>query len=129
MIERRMEELKLVESQYGRLEFAQNFDWFVVPAWLLVMGWNKTQTKVLVQLPNGYPTTPPDNFFCDSDLRLASGAQPGNTSQVNIQGQQWLQFSYHFVEVSDWKPHSEVKKGHNLLTYLQGIGSRLREVN
>jgi hypothetical protein len=129
MIARRREELKLVEVPYGQLELGPNCDWFVIQNWSLGDGWNKTQIRVLVQIPPGYPTTQPDNFFCDSDLRLKCGAQPGNTSYTNIQNLQWLQFSYHFVDIADWQPHSEIVKGHNMLTFLQGINKRLMEIN
>lgn len=129
MIERRREELRLVEAQYGELELGPNCDWFIVRRFSLVAGWNKSQTRVLVQIPPGYPAIPPDNFYTDPDLLILGGTGPGSTSAANVLGQQWLMFSFHFVEAADWQPHSEAMKGHNFLTFLHGVASRLLEVS
>ena len=129
MIERRKEELKLVEAKYGELEVDPNVDWFIIKRWQLGSGWSVGETSVLVLFPPGYAVTPPDNFYTRNDLRLASGAQPGNTSPNATQvGRSWLQFSWH-VEAGDWTPHAEVLKGHNMLTFLEGVGWRLSEAN
>ena len=129
-IERLQQEVKLVEAQYGELELGPNLEWFVIKRWKLVSGWNKAETKVLVMIPAGYAVTPPDNFYTDNDLRLAGRSQPGNTSaDQNLIGRQWLQFSFHFVEPGDWQPHADPLKGHNLLTFLQGVAKRLSEVS
>ena len=128
MVERWKIELKIVESIYGHLEVAPDLAWFIVPSWQLPPGWNKSQVALLLLVPPGYPITPPDNFYVDQDLRLANGAMPGNTSLVTQVGRQWLQFSYH-VEGGDWKPSQDPEKGHNLVTFLRGVGQRLREAS
>ena len=62
-------------------------------------------------------------------IRLAAGGEPGNTSlSVNQAGRSWRQFSWH-VETGDWRPHAEVLKGHNMLTFLEGLGRCLKEAN
>jgi hypothetical protein len=33
------------------------------------------------------------------------------------------------VDANEWKPSPDVEKGHNLLTFLQGVEQRLSEVN
>lgn len=124
MSERIKRELALVAVVYGELEVDPDYRWFFIKQWSLVPGWNKESTRVLVLIPSGYAVTPPDNFFTDSDLTVKGGAQPGNTSAAPINGQQWLQFSYH-MEASDWQPEN----GHNLLTFLDGVDRRLREVS
>jgi hypothetical protein len=129
MIERRKEELKFVEAKYGALEVDPNVEWFIIKRWQLGSGWSMAETPVLVLFPPGYAVTPPDNFYTRNDLRLASGAQPGNTSPNATQARRaWLQFSWH-VEASDWAPHAEVLQGHNILTFLEGVGRRLSEAN
>ena len=129
MKERLQGELELVERELGELELGPNLDWFVVKRLPLGAGWNKATTQVLVLLPGGYPTTPPDNFYADADLRLAGGAVPGNTSQdQQAVGRTWLLFSYH-VESGDWQPDPAPKHGHNLLTFLEGVIRRLREAS
>lgn len=129
MIERRKKELELVEAKYGLIEVSPNLDWFIINAWDLIPGWNKTQTRVLVLLAPGYPTTAPDNFYTDNDLRLANGTVPGNTSPgQSVAGGQWLQFSYH-IQAGDWQPHADPLQGHNMLTFLEGVAARLKEVS
>jgi hypothetical protein len=129
MMERRKQELKLVEARYGELEASPTLDWFIVKRWRLSPGWSKGETQVLIQIPPGYPVTPPDNFYVDQDLRLGGGQQPGNsTPNVVLIGRQWHCFSYH-VEGGDWLPHADPLNGHNLLTFLQGVDKRLAEVS
>src|SRR2546427_6728397 len=129
MIERRNEELKLVEAKYGELEIDPNYDWFVIRRWQLGSGWNTGETPIFVVFPLGYPVTPPDNFYARNDLRLAAGGQPGNTNPNATQaGRTWLQFSWH-VGGGDWRPHAEILKGHNMLTFLEGVSRRLSEAS
>jgi hypothetical protein len=125
MSERIKRELALVIACHGELEVDSDRRWFIIKQWPLIRGWNKEQTRVLVLIPPGYAVTPPDNFYTDPDFAAKGGAQPGSTSTAQpINGQQWLQFSYH-IEASDWQPEN----GHNLLTFLGGVDRRLREVS
>ena len=128
MHERWKGELLLVEAVHGPIDIAPDLAWFIMRRWSLPPGWSKRETAVLVLIPPGYPVTPPDNFFVDPDLRLANGGMPGNAGPETQAGKQWLRFSYH-VESGDWKPHADSKQGHNLLTFLQGVGNRLAEVS
>lgn len=130
MLERRERELELVEAQFGELERAIDLSWFVIRRLTLPSGWNKTETAVLILLPPGYPETPPDNFHTDPDLTLAAGAEPGNASgMVDHADRRWRQFSWHFEDTNEWKPHAEIERGHNLLTFLLGVQQRLAETN
>lgn len=126
MKQRLERELAFVRQRYGEVEIGPSLDWFLIKRWPLDSAWAKGETQILVLLPGGYPTTPPDNFYADPDLRLADGSAPGNTSPVSILGAQWLQFSFH-VESGDWQPHADPERGHNLLTFLQGVARRLTE--
>ena len=122
-------ELNLVRQKYGNIEVPQGGEWFIVKQWTLPPGWHKPSIRVLVLLPPGYPPSPPDNFYTDNDVRLANGGPPASTSANQVKaGQQWLQFSYH-VDPAMWRPHADVRRGHNLLTYLDGVGGRLIEAN
>ena len=128
MIERRQKELKLVETEYGELEFGVNLDWFNIKCWNLIPGWNKPSTNVLVLIPSGYPVTPPDSFYTDHDLRLANGGQPGSSTPAHVLGKNWVRFSFH-LEPKDWRPHADPLHGHNLLTFVHGVAMRLSEVS
>jgi hypothetical protein len=127
MKDRLKKEFDLVASRYGQLEISPNFDWVIIKFFNLTVGWSKGSISVLLIIPPGYPLTPPDNFFTDPELRLANGSCPTNCSEKQTQiGRLWLQFSYH-VESGDWNPHAEPEKGHNLLTFLKGVETRLGE--
>ena len=128
MHERWLEELKLVDASYGTIEVGPELAWFIIPRWKLIPGWNKDQTALLLLRPPGCPVTPPDNFYVDPDLRLAGETKPANADLESQAGRSWLRFSYH-VEQSDWSPHAEIDKGHNLLTFLQGVKRRLEELS
>lgn len=122
-------ELELVVLTYGELEIDPALNWFVVKRFPLPQGWNSSQTSVLVLIPSGYPTTPPDNFYTDGELRLADGRPPGSTTANQHQADRiWLMFSYH-VEPSDWSPSPRIVEGHNLLTFLAGVDGRLKEMD
>ncbi len=128
-MERWKQELRLVETIYGKLEVGPTLEWFSVKCWRLPEGWNTKETELLVQIPPGYPVTPPDNFYTDCDLLLAGGGQPGNSNpNMILLDRPWRWFSYH-VEGGDWLPHADPLKGHNLVTFLQGITKRLAEVS
>jgi hypothetical protein len=128
MQDRRKAELQLVEISHGVIQVAEDMAWFIIQRWPLPSGWSKSETALLVLIPPGYPVTPPDNFFVDAELSLSNDGMPGNASVVEQLGGRWLQFSYH-VEPGDWKPHADADKGHNLLTFLQGVKKRLQELS
>jgi hypothetical protein len=128
MTPRLEEEFRLLEERFGYLEQDPDWGWFII-RWPLPSGWNKQEVRVLVLIPPGYPATPPDNFYTDPDLRLANGQIPANASPDQMVANSLrLQFSYH-VEPNTWHPHAEITRGHNLLTFLDGVGRRLNEVN
>ena len=127
MTEWRNNDLDLVQAERGEIERGPNLEWVIVKHWKLDAGWNKDEVEVLVQIPAGYPVTPPDNFYATADLRLENGGEPGNASaNQTIAGRPWLQFSYH-IEPSDWQPKSDPAAGHNMLTFLAGVAKRLED--
>lgn len=129
MRERILREFDLVENRFGAIERGPNLDWFVVKSMGLITGWNKANSSILVVMPAGYPTIPPDNFYADSDLRLGSGSLPGNTSpDQQVVGRMMLLFSFH-IEAGEWRPGPTAEDGHNLLTFMEGIRDRLRETS
>jgi Prokaryotic E2 family E len=121
----------LIEAEYGDLEAAPDHSWLIVKRWALPAGWSKTETALLVNIPSGHPVTPPDNFCTDLDLRLANGGTPDSVmGEYEYAGRRWLQFSYHVTDSeSDWRPHADILRGHNLLTFLLGVKARLGKAN
>jgi hypothetical protein len=125
-----MREIELVEAQFGELEVAPDGSWLIIRRYPLPPGWSKDATSVLILVPAGYPQTPPDNFYVDIDLRLAGGGRAeGGSDGLAHSGRQWQQFSWHFVDASEWQPHAEIDCGHNLVSFLTGVEQRLSELN
>lgn len=92
-----------------------------VPAFRVPTGWNAESVAVYFIAPVGYPAARPDCFWTAPDLRLASGMMPTNAQMNANHGgpEQLLWFSYH---PTAWNPLKD-----DLVTYLQIIGTRLRE--
>ena len=128
MRERLRREIELLKKKYGTVEYDPDISCVVVKNILLPDGWNSNQTDILIKVPQGYPTTQPDNFFVDSTLRLSNGQMPNRAPQEeNIGGRIWRMFSFHVNGEGEWQPDAQVENGHNLLTYIEGVKGRLSE--
>lgn len=128
MQDRRQAEIELLRRRYGDLEVGANLDWALFKAFPVPPGWSTKVTELLVMIPQGYPLTPPDNFYVSPGFRLSSGSQAGNFSEVSLLGRQWGQFSFH-PDKEQWKPSPDILDGHNLLTFMLQVEQRLRELN
>lgn len=128
--ERLHAELELVRAHHGEFKTDDPLTWMLLPGWPLPAGWNLAATALAIILPPAYPTTPPDNFYADSSLRLASGAMPGNSSPASgvsgLPPGDWLMFSWHIE--ANWMPAAQPVAGDNLLTFLASVTQRLAEV-
>lgn len=130
MVERVSQEVELLRRAYERVELDPDHGWVIIGDVPLEPGWNRSRTDVLLKFPPGFPTTPPDNFWTEAGLCLADGGEPGNSSSDGeIAGRSWRLFSFHLVDPGEWRPHQDIEKGHNLLTYLSGVQQRLREAS
>ncbi|SRR6266571_258343 len=127
-LERRRQEIELLRKKYGQVEHGPNLDWVLFKQLPLPPGWNRQTTELLVILPPGYPTTPPDNFYVRNGLKLADGERmPNNYSEdQNILGGSWAQFSFH---AERWNPSPGFEDGDSLITFLIAIEHRLQELN
>jgi hypothetical protein len=127
IMERRLQELELLRRKYGQVDHGPNLDWVLFKTFPLPNGWNNQSTELLILIPPGYPTTPPDNFYVRNGLRLFSGAPPGNYSEnQNLLGNSWGQFSFH---AQSWNPSSDFQIGDSLRTFIAGVERRLAELN
>ncbi len=123
--DRRREEIKRLGVRYGCIEHGENLDWVLFKEFPLPSGWNCKSTELLVLVPAGYPTTPPDNFYVRTGLRLSDGRVPGNyTENQSILGQSWAQFSFH---AQAWTPSADIDTGDGLLTFMISVEHRLEE--
>src|SRR4051812_13738599 len=67
----------------------------VVPDVPVSDGWSLPTVTLRVLVPDGYPHVHLDCFYTETDLRLASGAEPANSSIQDIFGGQYRWFSWH----------------------------------
>ena len=126
-LDRRRQEIEQLVRRYGELEQGENMDWILFKSFPLPVGWNGDSMELLVLIPAGYPTTPPDNFYVRNGLRTASGGSPENYSEnQNILGESWAQFSFHAKE---WSPSSDPEEGDSLITFMIAVERRLKELN
>lgn len=124
-MERRQEEFELLRARFGDVEWGPDLSWVLLKSFPLPVGWNRDATQLLIIVPPGYPTTPPDNFYVPEGLRLADGNTPNNYAEGQaVLGAQWGQFSFHSQV---WNPAGEPSDGDSLLTFLLAASRRLCE--
>jgi Prokaryotic E2 family E len=127
MRDRIREELALVRATYGVASARPDESLVCLDDRDLIPGWNRRSTPILIEIPIGYPTVPPDNFLTRADLRLADGRIPSNTMGIKtVDGSEWLAFSHH-AEAGSWKAHADLAQSHTLVDYVAGVLDRLRE--
>jgi Prokaryotic E2 family E len=81
--------------------------------------WSMPTITIRVVIPAGYPHVTLDCFYTDATLRLASGAEPGNSSPQAVFGGQYRWFSWH---VPSWDPNTAT-----LDRYIRVCEARFRE--
>ena len=93
-----------------------------VPNVELPDGWNAKTTTVRFIAPVGYPTSKPDCFWTDPNLKLTGERNPQNTGQNPLpNGPNPLTwFSWH---AQRWSPNSD-----SLLTYFRVVKKRFLEL-
>jgi len=125
-MDRRRQELQLLEQQFVKLSIADDLSWFIIEAFPLPPGrYNRDTTRLLHFIGPGYPQTPPDNFLVPSGLRTASNVIPASYQEgQNHFGQQWGVFSWH---AKVWAPALDHQQGDNLLTFIMSANKRLWE--
>lgn len=123
------QEQSILEQAFPTAQLDVDAGLLILRGHRLPPGWTHEETDVLIEVPEQYPSTPPDNVCARSDLMLAGGGTPANNQgQRDIAGQRWLQFSYH-VEPSDWRPHADVRQSSTLVDFLHGALTRFEEAS
>jgi len=75
----------------------------VLPGWSLPAGYDRQFVDLLVRLPAGYPDLPPDMWWFDPPVRLATGATvPATEATEQHLGRTWQRWSRHF-QPGQWK--------------------------
>ena len=119
-------EVDAMLSKFPACQHGERWDWVLVPEYGVPDGrFNKQRTKLLFIIPPGYPTTGPDDFFVDGDLRLKDGRTaegfnqgPNSSSGAAPIAGEWGWFSWHPVS---WRPAATIDGGDNLMTFLRGV--------
>lgn len=135
MIERLAAELAHISARHDNVQSDGECSYVLIPEFLLPPGqFNKEHTKLLFAVPieRGYPMVGPDDFFVDSDLRLADGSPaPGfnegrdsSSGAAPVEGN-WGWFSWH---PDTWRPSASIEDGDNLMTFLRSVRSCLEGV-
>ena len=132
MYERVRQEIDKLRQGFPNLQCGSELNWVLISEYPLPNLYNKPQTRLLWNIPPGYPQTPPDDFFVDGDLRLKDGVNPpsfnagpnSSSGLAPIEGN-WGWFSWH-PEQGKWKPLAEIDKGDNLVTFLRAVNICLR---
>lgn len=76
-------------------------DWPVPP------GYNRTRVDLLLRLPPGFPDVPPDMWWVDPSLQLASGGTVEATQVTEVHvGRTWQRWSRHFAP-GQWQPGTD----------------------
>jgi hypothetical protein len=126
--ERIIQEVALLKEKYPLLQHGQNYDWLMIPDFVLPEGYNKPATNLMFLIPHTYPHTSPDCFYVETGLRLGNGNLPLNYNEhmdVPVGGS-WGYFSWH-PEI--WQAASQIEEGDNLLSFIKAVKLRLREAD
>jgi hypothetical protein len=128
MIERILQEIEILQKQYGELEYDPNGSWVIFKKFKLPHGWSSEHTELMILIQSGYPSIPPDNFFVPIGFKLTNGNQIGNYSEpVTHLNRPWGQFSYHID--GEWNPSTNILEGDNLMSFMLKVIDRLKEAS
>lgn len=128
MIERILQEIEILQKQYGELEYDPNGSWVLFKKFKLPPGWYKEYTELLINIPSVYPSIPPDNFYVPTGFKLASEQKIDRYDEgPKFLGRTWGQFSYHID--GEWNPSDNILDGDNLMSFMLKVVDRLKEAN
>lgn len=129
MQERIEEELALIRWRFPEAEYREEGQWVRIPSYSLPDGWNRSSTEVALQIPSGYPGTPPYGIYIPAGLQF-KGATPQNYTEPAGNHPPfpgvWGVFSWTLGD-GQWRPTTDLRKGSNLLNWVIGFADRFRE--
>lgn len=75
----------------------------VIKSWQLPVGYDRTESDLLLRLPPGFPDVAPDMWWFAPGVRLASGVNVQATEVVEVHlGRSWQRWSRHF-QPGQWR--------------------------
>ena len=121
----------MLRRAYPDLQFEQSGGWMLIPGYPLPEGWNRDKTDVALQVPAGYPATPPYGICVPAGI-LFKGGRPNNYqepagTQPPFPPGSWGIFSWAPAD-GDWQvQRSDIIGRASLLAYVRGIAVRFQE--
>ena len=129
-------EAYLLTRRFHQVEFdPDDYLWFVIHDFDFPPGFNKKQSRLLIELDSTYPFTPPKGAYLDRNVRTSAGEAiahyfPGSDqNKFFSKGWAWL-----CVHVEGWRPNANIVKGDNLLKFcdivyvtLEDLGKQRKE--
>lgn len=123
-------ELALLERAYPGMRFEQSGMWILIPRQPLPEGWNPAATDVAMQVPAGYPATPPYGIYVPAGITYRD-ARPNNYQEPAGNqppfGGQWGVFSWAPADGHWHVPSTEIVGRASLLSYVRGCAVRFLE--
>ncbi|NLF15485.1 MAG: hypothetical protein GX597_27170 [Anaerolineaceae bacterium] len=126
-------EAYLLAREYGAVEYdEEDGHWVRIERFALPAGWNSRTTEVLWELPNGYPSLPPNGFYIDRFLRTYAGRPiqhyfEERSAYNRYADRGWGWFCIHLHNEA-WRPTTDVRRGDNLLKLAALVRAVLTEV-
>lgn len=123
-------ELELLRGRWPSMEWADAERWVRIPRYPVPAeppAWNRRETDVAFQILNAHPGKPPYGLYVPVGIRF-NGNLPANYQEPAANrppfAGEWGVFSW---TVEDWRPHSDVRAGSNLVNWVAGFTHRFRE--
>jgi hypothetical protein len=122
-------ELDLLQTAYPASR-CEGDSWVFIPNYPLPPGWNRSDIDVALQIPAGYPATPPYGIFVPAGIRFGT-ATPSNytepaANQPPFPGT-WGVFSWAPGD-GEWQvPFTDVIGRASLLSFVRGFSVRFAE--
>ena len=85
-------------SQWRKITEGTGKNGLVIEAFSVPSGYNETQTKLLVLIPNGYPGAALDMFYFSPPLAKSDGSSIAQLAMETHFGENWQRWSRHY----DW---------------------------
>ena len=127
MTGRIQQEVQLLLKEYADLEYMEESRWVYIPSYPLPKDiWNRQETELCFQIPEGYPGQPPYGFYVPDGLMMKATDRPPNNygpAQTPFPGA-WGKFSW---APENWRPSVDVASGSNLLNFVRSFMDRFLE--
>lgn len=119
------EELGLLRNRFPGVEYSNR--WVRLPSYPLPPGWSLGWTPVAFHMRDGFPGIGPYGIYVPAGLRFQDKLPSNYSEPAGSQppfGGNWGVFSW---EAEGWFAKADIRAGHNLLTWTEGIIKRFKE--